>query len=167
VNPRGQVPAIVHDGFALFESSAICAYLDDVWRERPLLPEGARERAVARRLIAEIDGPFHTTQRRLLLETLYRRGGLGDPALIAESLAAQARELERFEAYLTADYLAGPSVSLADYTFYPFIANVKRIEQRYPQLAVWSHVGARIRAWAERIEALPYFERTTPPHWKE
>ena len=27
-------------------------------------------------------------------------------------------------------------------------------------------LGPKLSAWARRIEALPYFEKTTPPHWK-
>jgi hypothetical protein len=26
---------------------------------------------------------------------------------------------------------------------------------------------ANLAGWMKRIEALPYFERTIPPHWKE
>ena len=26
--------------------------------------------------------------------------------------------------------------------------------------------SAEIQAWAKRIEALPYFDKTFPPHWK-
>ena len=26
---------------------------------------------------------------------------------------------------------------------------------------------ANLAAWLKRIEGLPYFERTIPPHWKE
>jgi hypothetical protein len=27
-------------------------------------------------------------------------------------------------------------------------------------------IGPRIAAWMARIEALPYFDKTFPPHWK-
>lgn len=50
-----KVPALVHDGFWLAESSAIAEYLDDVFAppEFPrLLPEAPRERARARQLMA-------------------------------------------------------------------------------------------------------------------
>jgi glutathione S-transferase len=53
INPRGRVPAIVDDGFALSESNAIAEYLDERYPEKPLLPKDAKARGVARRLIAE------------------------------------------------------------------------------------------------------------------
>ena len=36
LNPRGQVPTLVHSGTALTESVAILAYLDAAWPERPV-----------------------------------------------------------------------------------------------------------------------------------
>ena len=53
VNPRGKVPAIVHDGFALAESGAILEYLEEAWPERPLLPKEAKARGRVRQLARE------------------------------------------------------------------------------------------------------------------
>ena len=39
--------------------------------------------------------------------------------------------------------------------------------KRKPDLAIASQLGSRIRAWMDRIEALPYFMATYPPHWKQ
>ncbi len=47
-----RVPTLVHDGFALSESSAICEYLDDTFPGPALYPRGARERARARQVQA-------------------------------------------------------------------------------------------------------------------
>lgn len=56
VNPRQKVPAIVDDGFALYESVAIMEYLEERWPDRPRLYSAAlRERAVQRRLALEAD----------------------------------------------------------------------------------------------------------------
>lgn len=38
INPRGQVPALDHDGKIITESTVICEYLEDVFPERPLRP---------------------------------------------------------------------------------------------------------------------------------
>jgi hypothetical protein len=35
-----------------------------------------------------------------------------------------------------------------------------------PDLGIASRLGPRIRGWMQRIEALPYFMATYPPHWK-
>jgi hypothetical protein len=33
-------------------------------------------------------------------------------------------------------------------------------------LALAGLVGPKLRAWMGRIESLPYFDKTYPPHWR-
>jgi glutathione S-transferase len=47
-----RIPTLIHDGFALSESSAICEYLDETFPGTPLYPIGLRERARARQIQA-------------------------------------------------------------------------------------------------------------------
>lgn len=44
INPRGQVPALVHDGRALAEGAAICEYIDEAFDGPALRPREPRER---------------------------------------------------------------------------------------------------------------------------
>src|SRR5258706_5152889 len=53
VNPRGKVPTIVDDGFALWESAVIAEYLEERHPQKPLLPGDARQRATVRRMATE------------------------------------------------------------------------------------------------------------------
>jgi glutathione S-transferase len=48
VNPRAEVPALVDDGFALYDSTVICEYLEDRYPEPPLYPREAQARACCR-----------------------------------------------------------------------------------------------------------------------
>jgi glutathione S-transferase len=48
MNPRGVVPVLVHDGNTIVESSVICAYLDEVFPNSPLMPKNPVERATMR-----------------------------------------------------------------------------------------------------------------------
>jgi hypothetical protein len=41
-----------------------------------------------------------------------------------------------------------------------------RIEIQHPQLGVSDRIGPKLQAWKQRIEGLPYFEKTIPPHWR-
>jgi glutathione S-transferase len=50
----GRVPALVHDGFGIGESSAIVEYLEEAFPERPVLPRDLRERARFRQLASWI-----------------------------------------------------------------------------------------------------------------
>ncbi len=47
-----RIPTLVHDGFALSESSAICEYLDETFPGTRLYPTDARDRARARQVQA-------------------------------------------------------------------------------------------------------------------
>ena len=55
LNPKAQVPTLVHDGQVIRESSIICDYLDDLYPENPLKPAGAVECARMREWIKEAD----------------------------------------------------------------------------------------------------------------
>jgi glutathione S-transferase len=48
----GRVPSLVHDGFALAESSAIIEYLEEAFPEIAVLPRTPRERARCRQLMS-------------------------------------------------------------------------------------------------------------------
>ena len=77
-----------------------------------------------------------------------------------------AKEMEFFEQALRGDWLIGP-LSLADFTLYPSIAQLVRMEAKQdPSLNVAAMLGPKLTAWRKRFEALPYFEKCTPPHWK-
>ena len=75
-------------------------------------------------------------------------------------------ELLRIEAWLDKDFLAGDKLSGADFTLYPYMAFFGRIDKRKPGYDMLALVPPNVAAWMKRIEALPYFEKTYPPHWK-
>ena len=168
LNPRGQVPAIKDGHFALWESAAIVEYLEEKKPDPTLLPGDAMKRARARRIATEADHTFYPVLRRLTKETLHKRtvdGTQGDPKIIASAQEEIASELQRFESYLLGDYFAS-ELSVADFAFYPMVATLGRLHTRFPQHSVSHKIGPKIEAWAKRIEGLPFFEKTVPPHWK-
>lgn len=167
VNPRGRVPAIVDDGFALYESSAICEYLEEKYPQKPLLPKDAQGRASIRRLIAEADHYLYTAAMELMDKVLYVAPAERDRKQIDEAKSRLRDELAYWREYLRGDFFAG-SFSLADFAIYPYVRMPVRVEERVAGLGFKrEELPANIAAWMKRIEALPYFERTLPPHWKE
>jgi glutathione S-transferase len=164
INPRGKLPALVEDGVRLYESSAIVEYLEDAHPEPTVLPGDAATRALARRIAVEADDYLHAAVSRLVAQTLFKPKGDGDPSEIVEAKKGVEAELARFETYAERELLAGNAVSLADFATYPEIAFLKRIADKQPANTV--ALPAKLAAWAKRIEALPYFGRTVPPHWK-
>jgi glutathione S-transferase len=166
INPRGQVPAIVDDGFALWESTAIVEYLEERYPQQPLLPKDARGRATVRRLMLEAVNHLSEADTDLMSATLFRKVDQPvDAAAIAAGQTKLLEELARWDAMLTGDYLAG-ALSLADFTAYPYIRLVRRIDERQPGNGLGDRMPQRLVAWMRRIEALPYYAKTIPPHWK-
>lgn len=58
VNPLGKVPALVHEGLAIWDSLAIAEYLAESFPDRQLWPEDRRQRARARSACAEMHSGF-------------------------------------------------------------------------------------------------------------
>jgi glutathione S-transferase len=168
INPRCKVPAIDDNGFTLYESAAIVEYLDDQYAGEgaPLFPGDARNRAHIRRLINETDLYFDAASRRLLQSVLFTKKEDWDESRIKRAREAVAVEMTALEERLSADYFAG-QISAADFTIYPMIALLLRMDLRKPDLEVASLVGPKLTAWTKRLESLPLFSMTYPPHWKK
>ena len=166
LNPRGRVPTIVDDGFALYESTAICEYLEEQYPQKQLLPKDAKGRALVRRLVGEADDSLYKLESDLMDEVLYRPAAERDQKQIDDAKAKLREELAYWRDYLKGDFFAG-SLSLADFAIYPYLRMSVRVEERVAGLGLKrEELPANLAAWLKRIEALPYFERTIPPHWK-
>jgi glutathione S-transferase len=166
INPRGKVPAIVDDGFALYESNAICEYLDEAYPEKPLMPKDAKGRALVRRLVGEADDSLYKLESDLMDQVLYRPAAERDAKQIGEAKAKLSEELKHWQGYLKGDFFAG-ALSLADFAIYPYLRMSVRIEERVPGLGLkLEELPGNLAAWLKRIEAMPYYEKTIPPHWK-
>jgi glutathione S-transferase len=111
INPRHRVPAIVDDGFALYESVAIVEYLDQRYPDagQRLFPPDPKEAAIARRLVQEFDHYYAPAHGRLLRQTLVRPAGDGDANEIAEARKALTAELEGYERALSGEFFVGAS----------------------------------------------------------
>ena len=59
INPQGLVPVLLHQGYVLTQSMAICEYLDECFETYPLLPADPVERASVRSLVLQIACEIH------------------------------------------------------------------------------------------------------------
>jgi glutathione S-transferase len=165
LNPRGKVPVIVDDGLALRESGVIVEYLEDRYPQKPLLPSDARARSLVRLLAAEAEAYLSPLVNRLFELTLYREGP-ARPSEVAETHQLILEEVKPLEAQFAGPHIAGP-LSLADFTLFPHLRMLRRIEDRQPGNGIADdRLPPKLRGWMKRIEALPYYEKTIPPHWK-
>jgi len=168
LNPRHRVPVLVDGDFVLYEANAIVECVDEAYpgRGAPLFPGDAKTRAVVRRLVFEVDHYFEKAADELLDQAFFKKPEERDPQKIADGRKAVVEELGMFTRAMRGEYLAGP-LSAADFAFYPFVAFMKRAELRLPDLDADGMLTPEMRAWKGRIEALPFFDKTIPPHWKK
>ena len=168
VNPRHRVPTIVDDGYALWESMAILEYLEERFAgAKRLYPGTPQERGRIRRLCLEFNEYVDDKGMTLVWEEFFKKEEAEpDMARVEEGRAVSKRELDFFAAELKGDWFAAPGPSAADFVMYPIIAYMKRITARKPEARLTECIPSAIAAWAARIEALPYFGKTFPPHWK-
>lgn len=167
LNPRCRVPVIVDDGFTLYESAAIVDYLEESYPRsgQPLFPADVRSRAVARRLIREVDEYVAHPLEGLVGEILFKPREQWNPSTIEASRSALAAELAYFERVIGDGFLAG-SAGAADFTLYPLIALGVRLQRFKRDLDLEAAIGPKLSGWMNRVEHLPYFAKTYPPHWK-
>ena len=166
LNPRGQVPTIDDNGYVIYESNAIVEYLDDAYpgRGAPLFPGDARQRGLVRRLVAEVDNYVYPAVDKVL-DQAFKKPEEQDGAAIEAGRKAVTEELQRYARSLREPFFVGP-LSAADFALYPYVAFLFRVQlKRLPALRAEELVPRQLMAWRDRIEALPFFARTYPPHW--
>ena len=81
-----RVPTLVHNGFALSESSAIAEYLDDVFPDAPLYPVDPHDRARARQVQAWLRSDLLPIRQDRSTEVVFY--GPTKAALSAEAMAS-------------------------------------------------------------------------------
>ena len=169
INPRHQVPTIVDGAFALWESAAILEYLDERFPAGPkLFPCDARSRARIRRLVREVDAYLlHAAVEVVTGELFFKKEGEApDMAKVDEAREGWKKEAEYFARELKGEFFGGDTPCAADFALFPAYAYSKRITVRRPESRLTACVPEALEAWARRIQALSYFDKTYPPHWR-
>lgn len=173
MNPRGRVPVLKDGDYVCFESLAILQYLDRKYPEPPLLGRSAEEAGTIMRVICEYQAYAEEHIMKVIYAILFQ-GAEGHSDEIARAMLLVASEARTIEKRLSqSSWLVGEEFSAADVVIFPGIQMLLRaldrreaqelrgrlqpLETNYPAIA----------AWIKRIEALPGYDRTYPPHWRE
>lgn len=125
VNPKRQVPILIHGDLEIFDSTQIFEYLEDIAPDPPLWPADRVARARARLLELKCDEVYFPHIIRLM--GLYERPE--DEAAVAARAAAASYYAEMEALLLDREYLAG-SYSFADIAF--FMAQLFGARMRAP-----------------------------------
>jgi glutathione S-transferase len=169
LNPRHTVPTIVDDGYALWESIAILEYLDERYTSgAKLYPGDAKARARIRRLIREAEEHVGLAAIDPITDEYFGKDGAApDLEKVGKARARLEEELAYFARELKGPYFGGNTMDALDLVLYPWLGGyVKRITFRKPETRLTELVTGPVAEWAKRIEALPYFDKTIPAHWR-
>lgn len=77
INPKGLVPALVHDGVPVIESTLICEYLEDAFPNPPLVPADPLERARMRLWSKAVDEGLHEGVTEISFSAMFREAMKG------------------------------------------------------------------------------------------
>jgi glutathione S-transferase len=72
INPKGVVPAMIHDGRPVIESTLICEYLDDVYPDPLLIPKDPYLRAQMRLWSKMVDEGLHEGISEISFSAMFR-----------------------------------------------------------------------------------------------
>lgn len=143
LHPFGRIPALVHGDFHLYETAAICRYVDEAFDGPALQPASAPARARMTQIIAMLDAyAYRPMVWDVGVERIERQ--TPDEARIAAGLERADAVLEALTALKSAGpFLLGEQLTLADLHAAPIIAYFARAEEgrallaRHGAISVW------------------------------
>jgi maleylacetoacetate isomerase len=157
VNPLYSVPAIEDARGPLFESMAICEYLEETHPSPPLLPNAPADRARVRAMAQLVACDIHPLGNLRVLRYLSHELKADEAARDAWSRHWIGEGFSAFETLLpqSADFCHGDGPTLADLFLVPQVVNAERVKL---DLAPFP----RIRRIFDACMKLPAFEKSHP-----
>jgi glutathione S-transferase len=182
INPRGLVPALVHDGRVVLESNTIIEYLDREFPGPRLMPGNTGQRAEVQALLVEsnaVQWDIKITTFEFLLKRFARKTptqlqqyaatqvdgklvefhrkfsttGFDREELVA-SVTSLRQHLHNLERRLTGSFLCGDGFTLADISW---IVNVHRFDLIGMPLGDFP----RVLAWHDALKLRPSYIKAT------
>ncbi|WP_291197059.1 glutathione S-transferase family protein [Hyphomonas sp.] len=147
-NPRGEVPALIHGGTAIFDSTIILEYIEDVWPAPPMLPAEPAHRAKVRMIEDVMDTQFEAITWGLGELNFFKRA---DGPLKAHMEAQARTQASAFFAMLEtqlgdADWFNGAKFGWGDLSVVPYLNGAAGF-------GIAPAAGSRLARWFERANA--------------
>jgi glutathione S-transferase len=156
LHPFDRVPILEHDGFRVYETSAIALYVDDVFAGPALRPVDPRARAKVYQWLSALSSyyypymAYHLGHERLVFPAL---GIEPDEKVVAAALPRIQVALDVMESELKQGqgFLVGDALTLADFFLLPSLTTLSLTPEGQEMLRAKPSIGA----WRERMDALP------------
>ena len=173
LNRRGKVPTLKDGDFVLSESLAIMSYLDRKYPETLLFGKTPEETGLIWRTLAECESYLVNAGDKVVRPIFFGKG-LDKVDEIQQAAQTLRNELKMMDESLAGSaWLVGDKISAADIGVFPLIQLIMRAASKeaaqpfdlgmLPLGQTFPNVGQ----WVQRIEALPNYQRTYPPHWRQ
>src|SRR5258706_14409282 len=153
LHPFDRVPILQHGDFTLYETSAIVAYLEEIFPAPSLQPDTAQGRALMNQWISAVNSYYypymiyHVSHERNVFPQL---GIASDEAVVSHALPKIEVGLQVAERQLShgQGFLLGSEVTLADYYLLPSTNSFGRTPEGKTMYASFPAV----QSWRERME---------------
>jgi glutathione S-transferase len=152
--PFGQIPAIDDDGFALFESRAICRYLS--WKaDNKLTPTEPKQRALMEQWISVEQSNFSPNAMKFVYHHAFKRPQ--EPATLEAAMAMLHKTYAALSVPLQKSaFLVGDKLTVADIGYMPYLGYMTGTPG-VAALDTYPHV----KAWWERLSTRPSWLKAT------
>ncbi|NKB54849.1 MAG: hypothetical protein GKS00_00775 [Alphaproteobacteria bacterium] len=162
-HPFGKIPAMQHGDNTVFESIAICRYIDEAFDGPALQPADALERARMTQWTSAINDNLVPTMLRGYIAAIFAPPGLDietdEDKLNAfrETIHQHCRILD--EALAGRTYLAGDRISIADLLLTPILHYLGNTLDGLSFFEGRDNIGR----WWHAVSKRPSFKNTVPP----
>jgi glutathione S-transferase len=172
LNPRGKVPTLKDGSFVVYESLAIMSYLDRKYPNPPLFGKTPEETGLIWRALSECESYLVNAGDKVVRPVFFGKG-LENVDEIQQAAQTIRQELRVADKILgRSDWLVGGQISAADIGVFPLVQLLLRAASKEAAqplnlgLLPLAQTYPNIAGWVQRIEALPNYQRTYPPHWR-
>lgn len=164
LHPFGKMPAMRHGELVLYETSAICHYIDAAFDGPPLKPAGPAAIGCMEQWISVVGSYIYNDMiRRCVLQYAFPQGPDGQPDRRAINAAAGdlSRDMRILDAgYGRSDYIVGgDSPTIADLFLAPILAYFAKT----PEGQALFGRNANVKRALQVMEQRPSFRETEPP----
>ena len=163
MQPWGSVPAMTHGDVRMYESLAICNYIDHAFDGPPLQPADPLANARCWQWTSVFIQYLYRPAIDIVLQRLVvpAQGGEPDEALVASSVPKSDTALDALDGALDGEvHFAGDEASLADYMVLPVLHYLKMTPEGESLLAPRANIARWQAAIDEResaVETVPQF----------
>ena len=172
LNPRGQVPLLVHEGFVLHQSKAILRYIDKAFFDSHYSGKTPEDEAHVEQLANEVKHYLEP-----VIQTIVRPIFRNKLELVSSILEKEAGTLNKELAYIDdilndKKFLAGPKISLADIHLLPSVCRIMRGAKKLEKSGLQIDFKPlepfnALKRWLTQMEKLNGYSAAFPPHWKD